>query len=155
FLEALQRPVEQRIAPELGVEQASTRTEVAERAQRLASTSKDSRRTRLTEGLAALDAALAKDRLDHWRQVAEATKKANGFELAPQSGLAPCGPDPGSGLQEFYVVGTGEAPQRSAKGIIEPDESMALVLVLIPAGRLVMGASEDDELADPTEKPQQ
>src|SRR5262249_4653891 len=44
FLEALQRPVEQRIAPELGVEQASTRTEVAERAQRLASTSKDSRR---------------------------------------------------------------------------------------------------------------
>ena len=76
-----------------------------------------------------------------------------GLRLTPQLGLLPIGRDPDSGLWEFAYLQTGAAPQRDASsGTIAVDEESALVLVLLPGGRFVMGAqsgSRDEDNYDP------
>lgn len=55
------------------------------------------------------------------------------FDLAPQLGLVPLGPDPRSGLVEFAVLDTGRIPERDpASGLLPLEEASALVLVLVP-----------------------
>jgi formylglycine-generating enzyme required for sulfatase activity/serine/threonine protein kinase len=67
-----------------------------------------------------------------------------GLELVPQMGLVPIGPDPASGLWEFWHVASGERPARGADGTLALTEVSGLVLVLIPGGPFRMGAQPSD-----------
>ena len=67
-----------------------------------------------------------------------------GLVLAPQLGLVPLGRDARSGLWEFYLPESGARPGRSASGEPAPGPETALVFVLIPGGRTVVGAQKDD-----------
>jgi serine/threonine protein kinase/formylglycine-generating enzyme required for sulfatase activity len=79
-----------------------------------------------------------------------------GGALAPQEGLLPLGPDPQSGLWEFWHVQSGDEPERDKDGnfvrqqsgahkIAENGESgTGIVLVLIPGGSFWMGAQNTD-----------
>ncbi len=71
--------------------------------------------------------------------------KYGGLSLTRQVGLAPLGPDPESGLEEFALVETGKSPKRSAstKKFILGDDT-GLVFVLIPGGTFTMGAQYED-----------
>ncbi len=71
-----------------------------------------------------------------------------GLSIGPVAGLLPIGRDPSSGLWEFAVVETGEAPVRDAGGKLEVDPGSAIVLVLLPAGAFRMGST-----ALPSEQP--
>ncbi len=72
----------------------------------------------------------------------------DGFELSPQLGLVPLGPDPDSDLWEFAVVQSGEVPSRLESGELLLSERSALVLVLLPGGTFSMGTPSDSH---PTE----
>jgi len=67
-----------------------------------------------------------------------------GLELEPSASLLPLEPDPASGLWEFLVLGTGQAPERGvanrARYTIGPETG--IVLVLLPAGSFEMGPPE-------------
>ncbi|NUP95327.1 MAG: SUMF1/EgtB/PvdO family nonheme iron enzyme, partial [Planctomycetaceae bacterium] len=63
-----------------------------------------------------------------------------GFELAPQVGLVPLGPDPRSRLEEFAHLASGELPSRDATGQLAIDGESAIVLVLVPGGEFVLGS---------------
>ena len=66
--------------------------------------------------------------------------------LRPLRGFVPLGPDPDSKLEEFACVGTGSVPTRDAEGRLLIERDTALVLVLIPGGRdLVGGQIQDPE----------
>ncbi|MFO0981708.1 MAG: SUMF1/EgtB/PvdO family nonheme iron enzyme, partial [Planctomycetota bacterium] len=72
-----------------------------------------------------------------------------GLTIEPQIALAPLGPDPRSGLFEFWQVETGERPQRDPRtGELRLDAASGVVLVLLPGGRAWMGSQrnhpEDD-----------
>ena len=82
------------------------------------------------------------------------------LELARQVGLVPIGPDPESGLWEFWHVATGGEPARDEEGHLVLTEETGLVLVLIPGGTFWMGATADadalhnvDPLAEGDEGP--
>jgi formylglycine-generating enzyme required for sulfatase activity len=71
-----------------------------------------------------------------------------GLELEPQMGLVPLGPDPASGLWEFAVLQSGEIPRRDeASGTLGITAGSALVLVLLPGGRCLLGAQREDPQA--------
>ncbi|MCC7397672.1 MAG: SUMF1/EgtB/PvdO family nonheme iron enzyme [Planctomycetes bacterium] len=70
------------------------------------------------------------------------------LQLAPQRGLAPLGPDPETGLQEFVVMHTGLAPTRDAEGRLQRAPDAAIVLVLLPGGDATIGTSHIDFGAD-------
>jgi serine/threonine protein kinase/formylglycine-generating enzyme required for sulfatase activity len=58
-----------------------------------------------------------------------------GFDLKPQEGLVPLGPDPESGLEEFAAYATGAIPERGPDtGRVHPREGDGLTFVLIPGG---------------------
>jgi len=60
-----------------------------------------------------------------------------GLALRPQLGLVPLGADPETGLHEFVVRRTGEAPARDPEtGRLEVTVRSGLVLVLLPGGRI-------------------
>jgi formylglycine-generating enzyme required for sulfatase activity/tRNA A-37 threonylcarbamoyl transferase component Bud32 len=63
-----------------------------------------------------------------------------GLTLEPVEGLLPLGPDPASGLYEFWHLQSGDCPQRGPDGRIVPEEGAGIVLVLIPGGRFTMGS---------------
>jgi formylglycine-generating enzyme required for sulfatase activity/serine/threonine protein kinase len=75
----------------------------------------------------------------------------SGFELAPQLGLVPLGPDPHSGLWEFAHLETGEPAHRDGEGGLVLRPETGLVFVLLPDGTFTMGAStrEDQPNFDP------
>ncbi|MCA8957430.1 MAG: SUMF1/EgtB/PvdO family nonheme iron enzyme, partial [Planctomycetes bacterium] len=83
---------------------------------------------------------------ERWREAATAIRrhdKYGGLELSPQVGLVPIGPDPLSGLWEFWNVTTGTEPVRAADGHLVLTEQTGAVLVLIPPGTFWMGSSVD------------
>lgn len=68
------------------------------------------------------------------------------FELRPQLGLVPLGPDPASGLEEFAHIQSGRLPQRAMEtGALVVQEGMCVVLVLVPFGETTVGVSFPDE----------
>ena len=67
-----------------------------------------------------------------------------GFELAPQLGLVPLGPDPDAGLEEFADLATGSVPRRDASGKLVLADDSGVVLVLVPGGEAWLGAQADD-----------
>ncbi len=94
------------------------------------------------EGTTLVDAAAAWETA---RAAVAAEPRYRGVALAPMRGLVPLGSDPRSGLQEFAHVQSGRPPARLASGSLELAEDTAIVLVLVPGGTFVMGASRDPE----------
>jgi formylglycine-generating enzyme required for sulfatase activity len=88
-----------------------------------------------------------------WRRAAEelaADPRFAGVTLTPQRGLVPLGQSAHSGLQEFWLVLSGERPARDAEtGRWAVSEASGVVLVLLPGGTFEMGspqAEPDHEL---------
>ncbi|MEQ8763356.1 MAG: SUMF1/EgtB/PvdO family nonheme iron enzyme [Planctomycetota bacterium] len=81
-----------------------------------------------------------------WRFAARAIKEhpRYGFDLVPQFGLLPLGPDPVTGWWEFAVRLTGSVPVRGRDGQLALDGDSAVILVLLPSGQLDMGAVRPD-----------
>ncbi len=82
-----------------------------------------------------------------WRSAADAIAALpvyDGLQLTPQIGLVPLGPDPVSGLWEFWSVLSGDRPTRGADGRITMSADSGIVLVLIPGGRFRMGSPPDE-----------
>lgn len=78
------------------------------------------------------------------RDAVASTELYGGLVLNPQLGLLPLGPDPDSGLWEFAHLASGRAPIRGADGRLQIEEGSGVVLVLIPAGRFLMGCQAFD-----------
>ncbi|MCY2960175.1 MAG: SUMF1/EgtB/PvdO family nonheme iron enzyme [Planctomycetota bacterium] len=82
-----------------------------------------------------------------WRDAIAAIRadpRYQGLELLPQLGLVPLGPDPDSGLQEFADIATGLVPTRGADGKLALTAESAVVFVLLPGGRFLLGAQSSD-----------
>lgn len=80
---------------------------------------------------------------DAWRAASErvaADARFNGFQLAPQVGLVPLGPDPRSRLEEFAHFASGAVPVRDERGELALESASAIVLVLVPGREFVLGA---------------
>ncbi|MCA9320885.1 MAG: SUMF1/EgtB/PvdO family nonheme iron enzyme [Planctomycetes bacterium] len=74
-----------------------------------------------------------------------------GLDLPPQEGLIPLGPDPHSGFEEFLhwasQDGAAATPTRAADGRLpEISGDLGIIMVLLPGGPFMMGASRDAEL---------
>jgi formylglycine-generating enzyme required for sulfatase activity len=65
-----------------------------------------------------------------------------GLELAPQWGIEPLQKNPATGLWEFWCPLSGDRPRiaNATSGALKPEEKMAIVLVLLPGGKFMMGA---------------
>lgn len=78
-----------------------------------------------------------------WRRTiaaVAASPRYGGLRLAPQLGLVPLGPDPQSGLFEFAHLQSGTVPERDpTTGSLRLDADSAVVLVLVPGGRVRIG----------------
>ena len=75
----------------------------------------------------------------------ERREEYGGLQLEPQMGLVPIGPDPRSGLWEFWHVDSGESPMRNMEtGELVMGELTGIVLVLVPGGTFEMGAQKTD-----------
>ena len=81
-----------------------------------------------------------------------AANPAYAFTLAPQVGLWPLGPDPQSKLEEFAVMQSGKVPDRR-DGRLILEEQGAIVLVLVPGGEVLVGATRKDS-SSPNYDPQ-
>ena len=74
-----------------------------------------------------------------------ADERYAGVELEPLVGLIPLGPDPQTGLWEFWHYESGEPPTRDPDtGALRVSNEMALVMVLIPGGSFDMGSQDED-----------
>lgn len=103
------------------------------------------------------------DHAEGWRaaaaRVARDPRFRSDFQLAPQRGLIPLGPDPRSGLEEFACLASGAPPHRDETGELELAADSALVFVLIPGGETRIGATptredrDDDAHVDPDAGP--
>ena len=83
------------------------------------------------EWVAACDAVAADTRFD-------------GRVLRPIVGLVPLGPDPASGLQEFWLWESGERPERDpASGRLRVGGATGMVFVLVPGGTARLGATRE------------
>ena len=82
-----------------------------------------------------------------------ASPRYAGLDLEALEGLFPIGPDPDSGLWEFWHVQSGERPERGADGRLALREETGLVLVLIPGGEFFIGSPEDERDRESTEGP--
>lgn len=66
-----------------------------------------------------------------------------GLAIRPQRGLMPLGRNPASRLFEFWVMASGERPERAGDGWkISP--STGVILILVPGGTVTMGAQSSD-----------
>lgn len=80
-----------------------------------------------------------------WAAAREAiAARYEGLDLSTQVGLVPIGPDPTSGLWEFWHVPSGEEPARGSDGRLVMEEVSGLVLVLVPGGTFMMGAQSSE-----------
>jgi len=81
------------------------------------------------------------------RSALRASPRYGGLDLGPEEDLVPLGFDPHSGLFEFWHVPTGERPRPStdpaAPSRWQLDDSMGLVLVLVPGGTYRLGAQRE------------
>ena len=88
-----------------------------------------------------------------WREAAAriADKLKNphydGLYLVPQHGIVPLGPNPLSGLWEFWVSETGTMPQIRSDGGYDMTSDTGMILVLVPGGAFFMGAQNRDRSA--------
>jgi formylglycine-generating enzyme required for sulfatase activity len=97
-----------------------------------------------TVELARLAAGAGADAWTRARASIAASKRYGGLSLEPIFGLVPLGEDPSSGLYEFLIAETGEAPARTSDLRWNMDENAGAVLVLLPGGRFLMGQRDDE-----------
>lgn len=97
--------------------------------------------------------------LDHeeeWEEVIFSLSESDTYDhlvLEPQMGLVPLGEDPDSGLWEFWVVESGERPERHPEtGRLTIQSESGIVLVLLPGGKSRIGCTADS--AGPNYDPQ-
>ena len=88
--------------------------------------------------------------IDAWGSAQAAIRQSDGpygsLDLAPQEGLLPLGPDPKSGLWEFWHPLSGDRPARdAATGQWQLTEQTGMVFVLIPGGTVDIGARRPDD----------
>jgi formylglycine-generating enzyme required for sulfatase activity len=105
------------------------------------------RRREVSERLAAL--AETPEWGEAWtaaRSRIAASERYAGLDLPVQDGLLPLGPDPESGLEEFWHIASGARPVASADapGRWAIDGATGIVLVLVPGGTWTMGAQTTD-----------
>lgn len=82
---------------------------------------------------------------DSARAAVAADPRFHGFQLAPQVGLVPLGPDPRSKLEEFAHFESGLVPRRDPRtGELELSGASAIVLVLVPPGEFDLGCIAPD-----------
>lgn len=83
-----------------------------------------------------------------WEDAIEAIASSEaygGLVLPRQEGLVPLGPDPTSGLWEFWLPATGKRPERDpAGGRLRMTGDSGIVLILVPGGTFTMGAQAED-----------
>ncbi|MEZ6015490.1 MAG: bifunctional serine/threonine-protein kinase/formylglycine-generating enzyme family protein [Planctomycetota bacterium] len=104
---------------------------------------RDLEQVTLVEPAAAWRAAAARVRADARFAASAARGRAVDFELEPQLGLVPLGPDPASGLEEFAHVASGAVPRRDPEtGALALSADMCVVFVLVPFGVTTVGCSE-------------
>ncbi|MEM7307998.1 MAG: SUMF1/EgtB/PvdO family nonheme iron enzyme [Planctomycetota bacterium] len=90
------------------------------------------------------------DRFWLWEECRRSLAGLEGVEssgLPPQDGLLPLGRDRDSGLWEFFVPGTGDAPIWEGTweaGQVQTSGRMAVVLVLVPGGTFTMGSPQGE-----------
>jgi len=94
--------------------------------------------TRRLERARTIAARSIDDARDEWDDAIEAIAadpRYGGLQLRPQVGLVPLGPDPESGLWEFWHVESGERPELDEGGSSwRIEEPTGLLLVLLPGG---------------------
>jgi len=100
--------------------------------------------------LGTLRARTVEDHAARWDEaraaIADPDGPYGGLELAPQLGLVPLGPDPRSGLWEFWHLQSGAEPERSFNDSQwEMTGDTGVVLVLIPGGERAIGAQSEDK----------
>lgn len=89
-----------------------------------------------------------------WAAARKAIQSAHGFDLKPQLGLVPIGPNPVTKLWEFYELrsawdGTSDPasiaiPSHDAEGRIAVKDETGIVFVLLLGGTFTMGAQNRD-----------
>jgi len=80
-----------------------------------------------------------------WAEALPAIRAAYpGLDLRVQMALVPLGPDPDSGLWEFWHVPSGDEPVRGADGRWRLEEGTGFVFVLVPGGSFWMGSQDID-----------
>lgn len=84
----------------------------------------------------------AKEWFQACRRISE-ERVYGGLRIVPQIGLVPLGPDPNSGLWEFWHPETGAKPQRNESGELEVTRDTGMVFVLLPGGTFWMGAQAE------------
>jgi formylglycine-generating enzyme required for sulfatase activity len=105
------------------------------------------RRRRISAELAAL--ADTREWRAAWRAARERIVRSQvygGLELPVQDGLVPLGPDPRTGLEEFWHVpsGTRPRPADAGPGRWAMDGRSGIVFILVPGGSFTMGAQSED-----------
>ncbi len=105
-----------------------------------------------------LDSLFEDEAGEDWRRAIEAVASSPlyaGLRLEPVFGLQPLGADPRSGLHEFLLVTSGDAPTRDPQAPrgcrVEPETG--IVLVLVPGGRFDMGQPRDSGREVPNASP--
>jgi len=89
-----------------------------------------------------------------WQRTIDAVRASphyGGMTIAPQPGLVPLGADPDTGLHEFYEpASAGDGPGflwRDARGRLLRHPKAGIVFVLLPGGRIRVGAQRTDPAA--------
>ena len=96
---------------------------------------------------------------ERWRQAIASIADAaecpayQGLRMERHRDLVPLGRDPASGLWEFWHVVSGDEPARDASGRIACAPGTGIVLVLVPAGRFLMGSPRNEEGRNYREEP--
>jgi len=94
------------------------------------------------------------EHIDDWNTAISAIRDPSrfpmyrGVPMVRQIGLVPLGPDPDSGLYEFVDIQTGDVPTRGPDGRLQITASSGVVLVLIPSGTAIIGASRTGAESD-------
>jgi formylglycine-generating enzyme required for sulfatase activity len=85
-----------------------------------------------------------------WARAREAVARdpRYGFDLPPQLGLVPLGPDPETGLQTFVHLLSGDPPPPDAADPRAAAPGRGVVLVLLPGGEASIGAAPGDPVHD-------
>lgn len=84
---------------------------------------------------------------DRWTEAIQDVRESRlygGLVLTPQLGLVPLRRDPNSGLWEFHHVLSGDPPQCGSDGRWKIEARTGIVLVLVPGGRVCIGADPAD-----------
>jgi formylglycine-generating enzyme required for sulfatase activity len=136
--------LERRVAVEDPAAGAGEPSELSAGLQRLSTLATDLRQQR--EEASTLAARTIEDHRQRWEEaiatIADVVRcpRYGGLVIEPQVGLVPLGRDEYSRLYEFHHVQTGVAEPSHERGSWRVGLDTGLVLVLLPGGRLSMGA---------------